>query len=174
MLRKISLITILILIFYSNIFANDNYIMFNYGDGNNNTFISRPDEEQKIYGIEYGQRLLKYERLWMSVEGAYSTHKYTNVDDSYLIKVWGIYKFNISDVVDLYSGIGVGLSTYKDNILVKRYPSTSLGFRIGLEYKITENFAIDYGYELEHNSGPYKDDRGRNIDFIKAGFKYYF
>jgi hypothetical protein len=107
------------LLFYTNVFANDNYIMFSYSDGNDSIIKKQQKEEQKIYGVEYGQRLLKYERLWVSVEGAYSTHKYTKVDDSYLIKLWGIYKFNISNTVDLYSGIGVGLSTYKDNDLVK-------------------------------------------------------
>jgi opacity protein-like surface antigen len=148
--------------------------MFNYGDGNDSIIKKQQKEEQKIYGIEYGQRLLKYERLWVSVEAAYSTHEYTKVDDSYLIKLWGIYKFNISEVVDLYSGIGIGLSTYKDNELVKGDLISSLGFRIGLEYQLTENFAFITGYKLEHNSGIWYRDSGRNIDLIEVGVKYYF
>jgi opacity protein-like surface antigen len=148
--------------------------MFSYGNGSDSVFVNQQKEEQTIYGIEYGQRLLKYERLWVSVEAAYSTHKYTKVDDSLLIKCWGIYKSDSWNKFNLYSGIGVGLSTYKDNFLVKRCPSASLGFRIGVEYQLTEKVSINTEYMGEHNSGPYKDDRGRNIDFIKVGFKYYF
>jgi len=174
MLQKISFILIFILIFYSNVFANDKYIMLNYGNGNDSIFRNQQKEKQTIYGIEYGQKLLKYKRIWVSAEAAYSTHEYTKVDDSFLIKFWGIYKFNIFNKIDLYSGVGIGLSTYKDNKLVKRAPSSSLGFRTGLEYHITEKISINTEYAFEHNSGPYKNDRGRNIDLIKLGIKFYF
>jgi len=136
-------------------------------------FIKQQKEEQTIYGLEYGQKLQNYKRLWGSIEAAYSTHKYTKVRDSFRIKLWGIYKFNIYKV-DLYSGIGLGLSTYKDNDLVKRCPSSSIGIRIGLEYHITEKTSIITEYESEHNSGIWIDDNGRNLEFVKMGFKLYF
>jgi len=174
MLKKISLIILFILICYSNVFANDTYLSFSYSNGNDNEVINQQKEEQTIYGIEYGKQSKTYKNVWGSVEGAYSTHKYTKVKDSFRIKFWGIYKFNIFSKVDLYSGLGIGLSTYKDNDLVKRCPSSSIGIRIGLEYHITEETSIIAGYESEHNSGIRIDDHGRNIDLLKIAFRYYF
>lgn len=174
MLKKIILIMLFILICYSNVFANDTYISLSYSNGNDSMFIKQQKEEQTIYGIEYGQKFNNYKRLWGSIEGAYSTHKYTRVRDSFRIKFWGIYKFNIFSKVDLYSALGIGLSTYKDNDLVKRCPSSSIGLRIGLEYHITEKTSIITEYESEHNSGIWVDDNGRNLEFVKMGFRYYF
>jgi len=148
--------------------------MLCYGNGHDTILKNQQKEKQTMYGIEYGQRLLKYDRIWLSIEAAYSTHDYTKVDNSFLIKCWGIYKSDSWNKFNIYSGVGVGLSTYKDNDLVKRCPSSSLGFRIGLEYIITENVAINTGYALEHNSGIWKDDNGRNMDLIEVGIKYYF
>lgn len=174
MFKKISFIIMFILLFCSNVFAYDNYLMFNYGNGNDSIVRKQQKEEQIMYGIEYGQRLLKYEKLWLSVEAAYSTHKYTKVDDSFLIKLWGIYKSDSWNKINIYSGIGVGLSTYRDNDLVKGNMPSSLGVKAGLEYMITENVSMNVEYALEHNSGIWKRDSGRNIDLVKLGVKYYF
>jgi len=174
MLKKMSFIILFTLILYSNVFANDTYLSLSYSNGNDSIFIKQQKEEQTIYEIEYGQKLQNYKNLWGSIEAAYSIHKYTKVNDSFRIKLWGIYKFNVIKKIDLYSGIGIGLSTYKDNVLVKRCPSSSLGLRIGVEYHITEKTSIITEYETEHNSGIWVDDNGRNLEFIKMGFKYYF
>ena len=174
MLKKIILIMLLVLICYSHVFASNTYLSFSYSTGNNSMFVKQQKEEQTIYEIEYGQKFQDYKRLWGSVEAAYSTHKYTRVKDSFRIKFWGIYKFNAFNNIDLYSGLGIGISTYKDNDLVKRCPSSSIGLRIGLEYHITDKTSIITEYETEHNSGIWIDDSGRNLEFIKMGFKIYF
>lgn len=174
MLQKIIFITIFILLLYSNVFANDNYLMFNYGNGHNSSLMSQQKEEQTIYGIEYGKKLYKDENMWGSIEAAYSTHKYSKVDNSFLIKLWGTWKTESWNNINIYGGVGLGLSTYKDNDLVKRRPSASIGFRLGLEYQITEEYSVTTECATEHNSGIQKDDNGRNIDLIKMGFKIYF
>jgi len=175
MLQKISFIIIFIFIFYSTVFANDNYISFlTYGHGKDSILKHQQKEKQIMYGFEYGIKLPDYKRLWVTFEAAYSTHEHTDVDNSFLIKCWGLYKSDSWNKFNIYSGIGVGLSTYKDNDLVKRCPSASLGLRAGLEYLLTEDVSINAEYAYEHNSGMWIDDRGRNIDFVKVAVKYYF
>ena len=174
MLLHIMKMLIITLIFYSTSYASDQYIMLNYSTGNYSIVKSQQKEDQRIYGLEYGQKLKSYKNLWVSIEAAYSTHKYTKVSKSFLVKYWGIYKPNLWKKLDFYSGVGVGLSSYKDDDLVKRRPSSSLGFKTGLEYHITKKVSAAAGYVYEHNSGIMKDDNGRNLDLFEYGIKFYF